>query len=165
MARTLTIVTWRRCETIRLHLTTGFHLAPSAARTVLAVCLLAGIATPQRGLGQCVAPDTTWQVTSTPPSPDTTRVITDMDSAKYYRTDAIVLFRDGLSRAAKAAILAKYCLQPRSEGPDGTMFVQSPDPGRTPTAFWRYWEHVRQDPDIVALVPDCYDGCFTEYMD
>jgi hypothetical protein len=88
-----------------------------------------------------------------PPDLDTTRLVTiPGDSATLFRTEAMVVFRDSVSDAAKRAFVARENLKILGVTPEGFLFVRFADPGPVIEAYWAALANLRRQPEVLRAL-------------
>jgi hypothetical protein len=87
------------------------------------------------------------------PALDTTRLVTiPGDSATLFRTEAIVVFEDGVTEAAQRAFVARERLQVLGVTRQGQPYVRFADPGPSIEAYYAALANLRQQPEVLRTL-------------
>jgi len=82
------------------------------------------------------------------PAPDTTKLISRPGTAfMWYRTDAIIVFKEGVPDSAKQAVFAETGIHVLGVTSDGFSYVRIPDTGSW-TAYRAYFNSLNTRPEV-----------------
>lgn len=93
------------------------------------------------------------------PTLDTSRtIVMTGDTARYYRTEALVRFANGTNDAAKQAILTGVGATVIAATPAGGIFIRFPDPGNSLTAYRAFLDGLASKSGVTAVSPILRSG-------